>query len=197
MPRTIDLDGLTPSQLKNLLSNAQRLGEATVANDVVREMARRGIAGRSEYRTLHWNQQRIRKIMEPFKEIASAVRGNQRTPYTEAGGLRIGRPKDDPEHMWIDTYSAIKTPRVNAAFVCHIRLPGDEPEFRLYVEGKSIRSYNADHLSDALDKWGLIARNATHDGIMRGRPVEGEIDYAELSREHITRYPKIRAALAK
>jgi hypothetical protein len=29
------------------------------------------------------------------------------------------------------------------------------------------------------------------------RPVEGDIDFAELSREHIARYPKIRAALAK
>jgi hypothetical protein len=33
--------------------------------------------------------------------------------------------------------------------------------------------------------------------VMHARPVEGEIDYAELSREHIARYPKIRAALAK
>lgn len=33
--------------------------------------------------------------------------------------------------------------------------------------------------------------------ILRAHPVEGEIDYAELSREHIARYPKIRAALAK
>ena len=32
---------------------------------------------------------------------------------------------------------------------------------------------------------------------LRARPVAGDIDYAELSREHITRYPKIRAALAK
>ena len=33
--------------------------------------------------------------------------------------------------------------------------------------------------------------------ILRARPVKGEIDYAELSREHMARYPKIRAALAK
>ena len=31
----------------------------------------------------------------------------------------------------------------------------------------------------------------------RARPVKGKIDYAELSREHLKRYPKIRAALAK
>ncbi len=33
--------------------------------------------------------------------------------------------------------------------------------------------------------------------VLRARPVKGKIDYAELSREHIARYPKIRAALAK
>jgi hypothetical protein len=35
------------------------------------------------------------------------------------------------------------------------------------------------------------------DKVLRARPVKGEIDYAELSREHIARYPKILAALAK
>jgi len=33
--------------------------------------------------------------------------------------------------------------------------------------------------------------------ILLARPVAGEIDYAELSREHLARYPRIRAALAK
>jgi len=33
--------------------------------------------------------------------------------------------------------------------------------------------------------------------VLRARPVTGKIDYAELSREHLARYPKIRAALAK
>ena len=33
--------------------------------------------------------------------------------------------------------------------------------------------------------------------ILRARPVKGEVDHAALSREHIARYPKIRAALAK
>ncbi len=33
--------------------------------------------------------------------------------------------------------------------------------------------------------------------VLRAKPVKGEVDYAELSREHIARYPKIRAALAK
>ena len=35
------------------------------------------------------------------------------------------------------------------------------------------------------------------DEALRARPVKGTIDYAELSREHIARYPKIRARLAE
>ncbi|MGA7265571.1 MAG: hypothetical protein WA709_26615 [Stellaceae bacterium] len=41
------------------------------------------------------------------------------------------------------------------------------------------------------------ARGAAVNEVLRARPVTGEIDYAELSREHIARYPKIRAALAE
>lgn len=33
--------------------------------------------------------------------------------------------------------------------------------------------------------------------VLPARPVEGEIDHVELSREHMARYPKIRAALAE
>jgi hypothetical protein len=40
-------------------------------------------------------------------------------------------------------------------------------------------------------------RQAAADEVRQAHPVEGEIDYAELSREHIARYPRIRAALAK
>lgn len=40
-------------------------------------------------------------------------------------------------------------------------------------------------------------RQGDTGGVLRARPIEGDIDYAELSRQHIARYPKIRAALAK
>jgi hypothetical protein len=40
-------------------------------------------------------------------------------------------------------------------------------------------------------------QQAAADKVLRARPVTGKIDYAELSREHLARYPKIRAALAK
>lgn len=35
------------------------------------------------------------------------------------------------------------------------------------------------------------------DKVLRAIPLEGKVDYAELSREHIERYPKIRARLAE
>ena len=43
----------------------------------------------------------------------------------------------------------------------------------------------------------LAAERRPAGTVLRARPAEDEIDYAELSREHIARYPKIRAALAK
>jgi hypothetical protein len=168
-----------------------------MAGAVIKEMARRGIATRREYRVLPWNQEHIREIMKPFKHIASAVSGNQRISYTEAGGRKIGRPKEDPEHLWIDTYCAIKTAQVNATFGCYIRHPGDEPEFQIRTDGETIKVYNADQLPDALGEWQNIARSATTVGTMRARPAEGEIDHAALSREFMARFPKIRAALAK
>jgi hypothetical protein len=43
----------------------------------------------------------------------------------------------------------------------------------------------------------LVDERRDSGEILRAKPVAGDIDYAELSREHIARYPKIRAALAK
>jgi hypothetical protein len=41
------------------------------------------------------------------------------------------------------------------------------------------------------------AKPRGEDQILRARPVEGEVDHEALSREFITRFPKLRAALAK
>jgi hypothetical protein len=47
----------------------------------------------------------------------------------------------------------------------------------------------------------MLARQAAERGrscgVLQARPVVGDIDYAGLSREHIARYPRIRAALAE
>jgi hypothetical protein len=155
---TIDLAKLTVQELKNLLANQQRLERPTKATVV--ELARRGAATGSDYVTLRWNQASVCDALRPFKEIAAAVAGNRRTAYTEAGGGRIGRPKNDPERVWIDSYSAIKTPVINAVFVCYIRRPGDDPEFQLYLNRVYVRSYNADQLTDALGEWRAVAARA-------------------------------------
>jgi hypothetical protein len=197
MPNVIDLSRLTPQQLKNLLANAERRNESDRAREVVNEMTRRGIATRREYRLLEWNQERVCEVMEPFKEVASEVPENQRTSYSEAGGLKARRPKDHPEKLWIQTYCAIKTKKINVTFHCEIKNPGDEPEFRITTGGETNQVYNADQLSFALDEWRSLAAMATSGETMRARPIEGEIDYPKLSREHIARYPKIRARLAE
>jgi hypothetical protein len=154
----IDLTKLTVQELKNLLANQQRLERPTKATVV--ELARRGVATGSDYLTLRWNQASVCDALRPFKEVAAAVVGNRRTAYTEAGGGRH-HPKDDSKHLWIDTYCGIKTFAVNAIFVCHVRQPGDDPEFQLRIDGICARSYNADRLIDALSEWRAIAARAT------------------------------------
>jgi hypothetical protein len=83
---------------------------------------------------------------------------------TQAGGRKIGRTRGDPEWLWIDTYSAIKTTAINAVFVCHIKQPGDDPEFQLRINGTRAQSYNADGLTDALGEWHAITSRAAAEG---------------------------------
>jgi hypothetical protein len=61
---------------------------------------------------------------------------------------------------------------------------------------------NGRNLMDTIDREKDAAKQAAQQRpddkkILRARPVKGKIDYAELSREHIDRYPKIRARLAE
>jgi len=43
----------------------------------------------------------------------------------------------------------------------------------------------------------LAAKQRPTDAVLQARPVKGHIDHEALSREFMTRFPKIRAALAK
>lgn len=153
----MNLKKLTDQELKNLLANATRLDRPDVAADVLREMNERGIAQRSDYRALPWNQDAVKAALAPFFEVARSVKLNKRTPYTEAGGFKIGRSKNDPEHMWIDSYSGIKTDRLNAIFVCYVKRPGDDPEFQLQVDGVVEARFGADELPNALSRWKELA----------------------------------------
>jgi hypothetical protein len=42
-----------------------------------------------------------------------------------------------------------------------------------------------------------VAEPRDEKKILRAKPAKVEVDWAELSREHIARYPKIRARLAE
>jgi hypothetical protein len=156
----IDLAKLTDKQLKVYLSNCEKRGETDLARAIASHMFGRGIANDTDLKVFEWNQDSVRSAMQQFKEIASAVKDNQRTAYTEAGGFKIGRAKGDPDKQWIDTYCAIKTPAVNAIFVCYVTMPGEEPEFELQVDDTRVRSYNADQLDCAREEWSAIAERA-------------------------------------
>lgn len=163
----LDLKKQPPSGLRNLLVNAQRLGNTEMAVAVVQEMHERKMATSREYAVFAWNQDRVDEVMEPFAQIAAKVPNNQRVSYTTAGGRRIGLSKDNPEHLWIDSYSAIKMGETNAVFGCSIKGPGEDPVFTLYLgdgsgrKAKASEVYNADQLQQAITEWKTIAHSAS------------------------------------
>ncbi len=161
MPKPIHVKALDVTQLRNLLANANRLGEASLAKEIVAELSLRGRVNNRELSILDWNQDRVRDIMVPFRDVASEVKDNRRTEYTEAGGLKIGRAKTDPDYMWIDSYSAIKTEKLNAYFVCYVKSPGDDPSFRLNVNEHVEGEFFLSGLEAALALWKDVAKRAT------------------------------------
>jgi hypothetical protein len=107
--------------------------------DVKREIHRHGKGQAEDFQKVKWNQDRVRKVMQPFKEVAAKVPGNMRKPFTDAGGQKIGLPKDHPKKMWIDSYCGIKTKRpLNVIFGCYIKAPGDDPDLYIKNEGKNL-----------------------------------------------------------
>jgi len=137
---------------------------------VVQEMHERGMATGREYALFPWNQDRVDTVLTPFAKVALTVKNNERTTYTRAGGDHAHRSKDDPKHMWVQSYSGIKISGVlNAIFLCEIKRPGDEPTFSLYFnegkesrrEPKLIKTFLPDQLSAALAEWEVIAHTAS------------------------------------
>lgn len=159
-PKPIDLTTLSKQELRNLLDNAKRRQRDDIIKTVIQELTRRGKGQTSDYDLLEWNQASVRKLLEPFVEIAKTVPDNQRTTYTEAGGMKIGRSRDDPEWRWVDTYSAIKTPRLNAAMVCFIDRPGEDAYLHLYLDGVVVTRYELSDVPVALKRWRELAEQA-------------------------------------
>jgi hypothetical protein len=97
MPAPIDLTRLTPQELRNMLANNARHNETDTVIAILNEMLTRGVAMSQDYRFLKRSPDKVREVMQPFMEVASKVKGNSRVPYTDAGGMKIGRTKNDPD----------------------------------------------------------------------------------------------------
>jgi len=134
-PPKVDLTQLTPARLRDLMRRYTEAGHPDLAQRCLDELHRRGAARASDHSHLLWNQASASKALQPFVEVSKSVDGNTRTVFTEAGGTKIGRPKDDPERNWVDSYTAIKRGSTNAIFVCYIKAPGDDPAFSLQTGG--------------------------------------------------------------
>jgi hypothetical protein len=160
MVAMMNLATLTDKQLKIYLSNCKRLGETEGACAAASALFSRGIANAADLKIFKWNQDSVRSTMQRFKKKASEVKGNKRTAYAEAGGLKIGRPGGHPDKQWINTYCGIKTPAINAIFACSVKTPGDEPEFELQIDNTRVGSYGAHQLDNAFEEWSEIARRA-------------------------------------
>lgn len=156
----IDLKRLKKQELRNLLDNARRLGREDVALDVLRELTRQGGGKLTDYDLLTWNQVTARAALAPFVEVSRTIPDNQRTSYTEAGGRKIGRSRDDPEWMWVDSYTAIKTGKLNIVFVCYIPRPGDDAHFILFADGQEVKRYEPDELEAGLEHWRILSAAA-------------------------------------
>lgn len=159
-----DLPKLSIEQLRNLHGNAKRLGRHEVALAVLQELTLRGGAKSSDYAWLTWNQDSAKRALGPFVEVAKMVRDNRRTTYTEAGGRKIGRGRSDPEWMWVDSYTAIKTAKLNAVFVCYVPKPGDDAYFELHLDGEVVRRFEPSELGEALEHWRMLETSARGDG---------------------------------
>lgn len=159
-PPKVDLAKLEPGRLRSLMSRYKEHGYDDLARACLTELESRGAASRADFSHLRWNRETVNTALKPFVAVAKAVEGNLRTPFTEAGGTKIGKAKDDPGRNWIDTYSAVKRGDVNALFVCYVKVPGDDPDFQIHVDGKVQATFNADQLDEALRVWRDIAARA-------------------------------------
>jgi hypothetical protein len=81
----IDLAKLTDKRLKVYLSNCEKRGETDLARAIASHMFSRGIANRAHLKAFERNQDSVRSRLRRFMEIASQVKDNQLTAYTEAG----------------------------------------------------------------------------------------------------------------
>lgn len=159
-PPAIDLDKQSPESLRSLRRNYLRAGLSEKVVEVVIALYKQRKATARDFKYLRWNDGRVAEVLVPFKEIAEAVPGNKRKSYSVAGRRRIHTERDDPDYLWIDSYSAIKSGATNAVFGCHIKSPISEPIFQLTLNNEVWDSYEEINLEKALSDWRQIAEEA-------------------------------------
>ena len=149
-----EVNSLKNAELRNLFENAKRLGRQDIVDAVLKEMYERRIANSEHYAALRWNTLNVDEALAPFAELSRSIKQNQRTDYTRAGGYKMRGEK------WIDSYTAIKTNKLNSLFGCTVDHPGAEPVFQLYIDNVPQKRYIADELPVALEEWRQIAKLA-------------------------------------
>jgi hypothetical protein len=162
MLKEIDLTIQSDTQLDNIIDNTQRAGELAFARRAVIEKANRGKASRRQLGLLEWNQERVTSVIAPFVELSKSVVNSARTSFSRAGGGKF-QLRIDPNYLWIDSYTGVKTSALNATMSCHIARPGDQPIFTLTVKPGEIRSYSFDELDVALSEWREVITRAKMD----------------------------------
>lgn len=157
--KTIDLTTQSKTQLDNLINNRSRHGDLAGARNAALERIRRGQAKPIHMAYLEWTPERVQIALEPFVEISQSVVGSKRKAHVVAGGGRR-KHRSHPDALWVDTYSGIKTTKVNATIACHIREVGDEPLFIIIENDEPLRFYSLAERDVALSVWEMIVVGA-------------------------------------
>jgi len=159
-PNPFDLNSKGEKELIALYENRGRHGRVEGQIEVVRAMWLRGYRIRSYCSVLPWTPDRVSQVIAPFTVESRRCQDSKRTDFSTAGG-GIYKAKSEPDARWVDTYTAVKVPGLNAHFSGHIREPGDEAEFILNIKSADIKEqFTYDKIQTALERWTAVVNDA-------------------------------------
>ncbi|KQW21369.1 hypothetical protein ASC80_14890 [Afipia sp. Root123D2] len=159
-PKPFDLKSKGEEELIALFHNRGRHGLVQGQIEVLREMWLRGYRIRKYCGVLSWTPDRANEVIAPFAAVSRRCRDSKRTDFSTAGG-GVYKAKSEPDARWVDTYTAVKVPGLNAHFSCHIREPGDDAEFILNIKSHDVREvFTYDQNAVALERWTAVVTEA-------------------------------------
>ena len=117
-------------------------------------MRRRGFSRRKDYAHVRFNADWASVQLQPFVDISRRLDKSARVSFSSCGG-GVMKSRMNSERLFVDSYTAIKTLDCNAEFSCHIKEPGDEPDFVLRIKkpNSSISYFMFDELEMAEIQW--------------------------------------------